>query len=223
MSKETPVILQTGNNPVACVIWLHGLGADGHDFEAIVPELNLPADKPIRFVFPHAPKRAVTINGGMVMRAWFDMFMGERSIEGNADHIRESQTLLTQYIDQQCAEGFDRQQIILAGFSQGGAIVLQAGLRTESSVAGILALSTYLPLHESFEAEKASVTPPVFLASGRHDRVLPFGLAELSRDHMRANGVELEWHDYDMEHAVCMEEIAHIRQWLLQRLEAINV
>ena len=221
MSDENPVILQTGKNPIACVIWLHGLGADGHDFEAIVPELNLPADKPLRFVFPHAPTRPVTINGGFVMRAWYDMFMGERNIEGNTDHIRESQALLTQYIDQQCAEGFIRQQIILAGFSQGGAIALQAGLRTEPTVAGIMALSSYLPLHESFESEKAATTPPVFMAHGRQDRVLPLGLAELSRDHMRASGVELEWHEYDMEHSVCLEELGHIRQWLLQRLEAI--
>lgn len=221
MTFDDPVVIETGKNPLACVIWLHGLGADGHDFEPLVPELALPDDKPVRFVFPHAPARPVTINGGFVMRAWFDMFMGDRGIQGNADHIRESQETLTRYIDHECSTGFSREQLILAGFSQGGAIVLQAGLRTEASVAGIMALSTYLPLHESFDSEKAGHTPPVFMAHGRQDRVLPIALAELSRDHMQKAGVELEWHEYNMDHSVCQEEIRHIRHWLLQRLEAI--
>lgn len=222
MTSDTAVIVETGQNPVACVIWLHGLGADGHDFEAIVPELTLPPERAMKFVFPHAPVRPVTINGGSVMRAWYDMYMGDKGIEGNADHIREAQSLLTQYIDQECGHGFDRGQIILAGFSQGGAIVLQSGLRTEPAVAGIMALSAYLPLHESFEAEKAQLTPPVFMAHGRQDRVLPVALAELSRNRMQAAGVELEWHEYNMEHSLCQEEIMHIRQWLLNRLDLIG-
>ncbi|MDH5634155.1 MAG: alpha/beta hydrolase [Gammaproteobacteria bacterium] len=222
MSNENPVVIDTGNNPKACVIWLHGLGADGHDFEPIVPELRIPAATPVRFVFPHAPRRPVTVNGGMVMRAWYDMFMTDNGLKGSDDDVRESQAWLTQFIDQQCQQGFRPEQVILAGFSQGGAIVLHTGLGFAPRVGGIMALSTYVPIPELLESGLPHDPPPVFMAHGRQDGVLPFGFAALSRDKMQQAGVNVEWHEYDMAHSVCGEEISHIRQWLLARLDEMS-
>jgi phospholipase/carboxylesterase len=206
------VEIETGPNPVASVIWLHGLGADGHDFEPIVPELEL--DQPLRFVFPHAPVRPVTINNGMRMRAWYDIFQFGAGREDDAG-IRASQTLVEQLIAQEKGR-----KIILAGFSQGGAIVLQTALRHPERLAGVMALSTYLPLSASLEAErsKANHDLPLFMAHGRFDDIIPIQRAQQSRDFLQKLSYKVEWHEYPMPHSVCAEEIRDISEFLVRVL-----
>jgi phospholipase/carboxylesterase len=200
--------IETGKNPVASVIWLHGLGADGHDFEPIVPELELP--KPVRFVFPHAPVRPVTINQGMRMRAWYDIFQFGGGPEDEAG-IRASQKLIEKMIEAEKGK-----KIILAGFSQGGAIVLQTALRHPQSVAAVLALSTYLPLAASLEKEAspANRKTPIFMAHGQFDDIIPLRRAEASRDALTRLGYDVEWHTYPMPHSVCAPEIRDIADFL---------
>ena len=202
------VEIETGNNPVASVIWLHGLGADGHDFEPIVPELRLP--KPVRFVFPHAPIRPVTINNGMRMRAWYDIFQFGRGPEDDAG-VRASQKLVEELIKAEKGR-----KVVLAGFSQGGAIVLQTALRHPGRLAGVMALSTYLPLAGSVEKEAsaASKTLPIFMAHGRFDDIIPIERATRSRDFLTGLGYKVAWHEYPMPHSVCAEEIRDISDFL---------
>jgi phospholipase/carboxylesterase len=205
--------IETGNNPVASILWLHGLGADGHDFEPIVPELELP--KPVRFVFPHAPMRPVTINQGMRMRAWYDIFQFGGGPEDEAG-IRASQKL----VEEMMAKERDRNmrgKIFLAGFSQGGAIVLQTALRQPSAVAGVLALSTYLPLSATLKAELKS-KPPIFMAHGLYDDIIPIQRARTSREALEQHGCSVEWHEYPMPHSVCPPEIAEISAFLARNL-----
>ena len=208
--------IETGPRPTAAVIWLHGLGADGHDFEPIVPELDLAAALAVRFVFPHAPMRAVTINAGAVMRAWYDILSLEGVRREDETGVRASQASVEALIAREAARGVPAARIVLAGFSQGGAIALQTGLRQSERLAGIMALSTYLPLAAtlSAEASAANRAVPIFMAHGRHDGLIPVERAMISRDMLRKNGYEVEWHDYAMEHAVCREEIADIAGWL---------
>jgi len=209
------VELETGPAPRAAVIWLHGLGADGHDFEPIVPELGLPASKPVRFVFPHAPVRPVTINMGMRMRAWYDILqLGGGPEDENG--IRASQALLEELIGEQNKRGIENGRIVLAGFSQGGAIVLQTALRQRQPVAGVMALSTYLPLSARLEAERAEASKavPIFMAHGSYDNMIPLERAERSREQLKSLGYALEWRTYPMPHAVCPEEIADIAAFL---------
>jgi phospholipase/carboxylesterase len=207
------VEIETGPNPGAAVIWLHGLGADGHDFEPIVPELEL--KRPVRFVFPHAPIRAVTINQGMRMRAWYDIFQFGGGPEDDAG-IRASQKLLEKLIAAEKGK-----QIVLAGFSQGGAIVLQTALRHPARLAGVLALSTYLPLATTVAAERAAANHdlPIFMAHGQYDDIIPLHRAEASRDALKRLGYEVEWHAYPMPHSVCAPEIEHISRFLNRVLE----
>lgn len=220
------VEIETGANPVGSVVWLHGLGADGHDFEPIVAELRLPSTLPLRFVFPHAPVQPVTINGGMSMRAWYDILSLDR--EGPVDEagIRASGEILNGLIRRERDRGVEASRIVVAGFSQGGAIALHAALRYPERLAGLMALSTYLPLPDSFEAEVvASVDAanddiPIFMAHGSFDPVLPMHLGSDSAGRLRESGYTVEWHDYPMAHAVCAEEIDHIRNWLLKVLAA---
>lgn len=202
--------VETGARPVASVIWLHGLGADGHDFEPIVPELRLP--KPVRFVFPHAPIRPVTLNGGMRMRAWYDILQLGGGPEDEAG-IRESQKLLEELIKK------ETKPVFLAGFSQGGAIVLQTALRYPQRLAGVLALSTYLPLAAKIsERTKESLALPIFMAHGQHDDIIPISRAKLSREILEQQGYKVEWHDYPMPHSVCPQEIADISAFLSKLL-----
>jgi phospholipase/carboxylesterase len=205
------VEINTGPNPQASVIWLHGLGADGHDFEPIVPELEL--DQPVRFVFPHAPVRPVTINQGMRMRAWYDILQFGPGPEDDAG-VRASQKLLEAMIAAEKERGI--RQIVLAGFSQGGAIVLQTALRQRERLAGVLALSTYLPLHKTLEAERSPENRdvPIFMAHGQHDEIIPLQRAEQSRQLLERLGYKVEWHTYPMPHSVCPEEIADISAFL---------
>ena len=202
--------IETGPRPEAAVIWLHGLGADGHDFEPIVPELEL--SKPVRFVFPHAPIRPVTINNGMRMRAWYDIFQfgGGREDEQG---LRASQKLVEEMIR---AQGMPPEKIVLAGFAQGGAIVLQTGLRYAERLAGIMALSCYLPIASTLAAERseANTSVPIFMAHGGFDDIIPIQRAQQSREAIEKMGYKVEWHEYPMPHSVCAEEIAHISAFL---------
>jgi len=211
--------LETGAAPRATVIWLHGLGADGHDFEAIVPELHLPESLPVRFIFPHAPMRPVTINMGMRMRAWYDILEMGGGRE-DSDGLRESQGALQALIAAERARGIEPRRIVLAGFSQGGAIVLQTGLRHEERLGGILALSTYLPLAGMVEAERHSANRdlPIFMAHGSQDPMIAIGRAQRSREMLEGLGYPVEWHEYRMPHSVCPEEISDISDWLVKIL-----
>jgi phospholipase/carboxylesterase len=211
--------IETGPAPQAAVIWLHGLGADGHDFEPIVPELGLPASKPVRFIFPNAPQRPVTINMGMRMRAWYDILQLGGGKEDEAG-IRESQGFVDGLIARETQRGIPHRKIVLAGFSQGGAIVLQAGLRHAERLAGVMALSTYLPLSTTLEKERSAASRdlPIFMAHGKFDGMIPMDRAALSRDAMRALGYAVDWREYPMQHSVCPEEIADIAAFLLRIL-----
>ena len=204
----------------ACVIWLHGLGADGHDFVPVVEELRLPASLPVCFIFPHARPRPVTINNGYVMRAWYDIkALGRAGPEDDAG-IRESQAVVNSYIEKQVASGIAANRIVVAGFSQGGAIALHSGLRYPQRLAGVMGLSTYLPLRDSLAAEAAPANRdvPVLMAHGTRDGVVPAALGSASRDVLVSLGYSVEWRSYPMEHSVCVEEIADISAWLQARL-----
>ena len=206
--------VETGPNPKASVIWMHGLGADGHDFEPIVAELDLPAE-PIRFIFPNAPMRPVTVNNGMVMRAWYDIktFPVRREDE---DGMRESQKQIEALIAREKTRGSPAMRIVLAGFSQGGAVALHTALRHPERLAGIMALSTYLPLAATVQAEATAINRdiPIFMAHGQYDPVIEINRATASRDALAALGYSVEWRDYPMEHSVHPREIADIGEWL---------
>ena len=211
--------IEVGNeSATASVIWLHGLGADGHDFEAIVPELNLPAGNGVRFIFPHAPERAVTINSGYVMRAWYDIksmdFNAAQDIEG----IQTSAQQVAELIEAEHRRGISYENIALAGFSQGGVIALHAGLRFQHRLAGIMALSTYLAMADSLsgEASEKNHDIPIFMAHGIDDPVVPYALGELSRQQLHAQNYAVQWHRYPMEHSVHPDEIEDIAMWLKQ-------
>ncbi|MDP1674864.1 MAG: alpha/beta hydrolase [Burkholderiales bacterium] len=215
--------LETTPNPVATVIWMHGLGADGNDFVPIVNELDLAGAPGIRFVFPHAPVRAVTINNGHRMRAWYDIAFGD--LEGSsrkADEkgVRESQAQIGELITRENTRGISSGNIVLAGFSQGGAIALHTGLRHPEKLAGVMALSTYLPLAESFaqEAAPANKATSVFMAHGTQDPVVPYAMGRNSHDLLTQSGYAIEWQEYPMQHSVCMEEVADISRWLVKVL-----
>lgn len=216
------VEINPGNKPVASVIWLHGLGADGHDFEPIIPQLQLPPSLPIRFVFPHAPQRAITINYGMVMRGWFDILSMNDPREINPTQFEESCLQLRALISRELQRGLPSDRILLAGFSQGGAVALHSGLRYEQRLAGILALSTYMPFANTLATERSSINSdiPIMLAHGRHDPVLNVELGIETRDTLNRLSYPVDWFTYPMPHAVCPDEIDDIRAWLLEVLQA---
>jgi phospholipase/carboxylesterase len=221
MELPETVEVASGTNPEGSVIWLHGLGADGHDFEPIVPELGLKDKRSLRFVFPHAPMRPVTINGGMTMRAWYDILTLERGGPQDEAGIRESSHMLEMLIEREHGRGIPHNKIVLAGFSQGGAIALHTALRYPQRLGGLMALSTWLPMQDSFDREVIGSTEaqsqelPVFMAHGSFDPMLPMALGQQSCKVLEKAGYAVEWHDYPMAHAVCSEEIADIRNWLL--------
>ncbi len=213
------VEIESASAPDAAVIRLHGQGADGHDFEPIVPELRLPSQLRLRFVFPHAPLRPVTINMGLPMRAWYDILQMGGGQEDEAG-IRASQAQIQALIEQEKRRGVDARRIVLAGFSQGGAIVLQTGLRHPERLGGILALSTYLPLAGKLDAERSAANRdlPVFMAHGTHDPMIGIARARESRAALVALDYAVEWKEYAMAHSVCGEELADIAAWLLRLL-----
>ena len=196
------------------MIWLHGLGADGHDFEPIVPELRLPDDLPLRFVFPHAPVRPVTINGGMQMRAWYDILSLDEEGRADAEGVHESSEILENLISLEVERGIAPGNIVIAGFSMGGAVAINTALHTGHRLAGLLALSTYLPIPQEVEHSESYRDLPVFMAHGAYDPVLPVEWGRLSRDRLQQAGFTVEWHEYPMAHAVCPEEIRDISGWL---------
>ncbi len=206
--------IETGARPERSVVWLHGLGADGNDFVPIVPELDLP-EAAIRFVFPHAPMQPVTINAGMVMRAWYDI--SDAAIRREDERgVRASQTLVEALIEREKRRGTPASRLILAGFSQGGAIALQTGLRHPERLAGIMALSCYLPLADTLagEASAANKDVPIFMAHGTQDPIVALPRATRSREALEQLGYAVEWHEYRMPHSVCPEEVGQISAWL---------
>lgn len=215
IEPDDAVRIEPKNSPTASVIWLHGLGADGHDFVPVVPELNLKNSGEVRFVFPHAPQRPVTINGGAVMRAWYDVVEADLERSPDESGVRASEQILKEYIESEVSKGISIQRIILAGFSQGGAIALHTALRYPQPLAGVLALSTYLPLHQELtqEAHSANRSTSIFMAHGSSDPMITLGQAENSRDFLRSLGYSIEWHTYPMPHAVIREEIRDIGDW----------
>ena len=205
--------------PAVTIIWLHGLGADGHDFEAIVPELHLPESLPVRYVFPHAPVRSVTINAGLRMRAWFDILNLEfRADSVDRDQFLESEELLKALIHAELKSGMPSERILLAGFSQGGAIVLHTGLRYPKQLAGILALSMHLPTIHTLapELSPANRNVPILMAHGQMDPVIPIDKAIETRQELTRLGYEINWQAYPMQHSVCADEIGAIRSWLIE-------
>lgn len=208
--------IETGPSPEHTIIWLHGLGADGHDFAPIVPELGLKRELPIRFIFPHAPIQPVTINGGMAMRSWYDIYMADLVRREDEQGLRQSQAEIQNLIARENARGISNDRIILAGFSQGCAMTLQTGLRLPESLAGLICLSGYLPLAPLVDKERhhANQQTPIFMAHGSQDPVVPLARAVDSRDHLRALGYQIQWHEYPMPHAVCAEEIQAIGQFI---------
>ena len=216
------IALESGKHPRHSIIWLHGLGADGQDFVPVADELELPAA--IRYIFPHAPQRPVTINGGYVMRAWYDI--ATQNIDARQDEvgIRASQADIEALIAQEVARGIAPKDIYLAGFSQGGAIALHTALRQKEPLGGVLALSTYLPLADmaSGETQPDALHTPVFMAHGRSDTIVPYALGKSSKDALEKLGCAVEWHEYAMPHSVCPEELLDIQHWLTKRISAEN-
>ena len=214
------VEVETGAAPRAAILWLHGLGADGHDFEPIVPELSLPPTLPVRFVFPHAPMRPVTINRGMVTRAWYDVREDGGERREDEAGVRASQKLIEALVAREQSRGVAANRLVLAGFSQGGAMALHTGLRHPERLAGVLALSCFLPLADKLadEASPANRHVPIFLAHGTHDAVIPISRARRARTVLEGLGYRVEWREYPMPHAVCPEEIADVGRWLREVL-----
>jgi len=219
MRDEPTVEIQTGPEPAACVIWLHGLGADAHDFEPIVPSLAIRTIA-LRFVFPNAPVRPVTINGGYAMRAWYDITGFERDGSQDESGMRASDALIKRLIARENARGIPTSRIVLAGFSQGGVMAIFSGTRLTEKLAGIIALSCYMGLVSSFEAERsaANARTPIFMGHGIHDDVVSVTLGEETHSLLAGAGYTVDWHTYPMRHSVSPEEIADLTRWLTRIL-----
>jgi phospholipase/carboxylesterase len=216
------VEIETRPQPRHAIVWLHGLGADGNDFAPIVPELVGPTWPAVRFVFPHAPVRPVTVNGGMPMRAWYDIAGMDISQREDAAGVRASVVEVEALIAREAERGIPAERVILAGFSQGGAITMAAGLTHAQRLAGLVVLSSYLPLADATLAARhaANAATPVFQGHGSFDPVVPEALGKLARDRLTAQGYLVDWHSYPMAHQVCMEEILALRAWIGARLTA---
>ena len=219
MSLEK-IVTQTAANPKIVIIWMHGLGADGHDFESVVPQFNIP-DLPIKFVFPHAPKIPVTINGGMLMRAWYDITMMDIDRHVDKQSVLASQELVKELIAEQLADGFKYEQIILAGFSQGGAMSLQVSTNLKHKIAGIIALSSYLPIPEQTtkNTQQANINTPLFMGHGTQDPMVPYTLGKTSSKTLIKAGYQVDWHEYPIQHGVSMDEIMDIKQWIINKIK----
>jgi phospholipase/carboxylesterase len=219
---EFEVTLSPRVPAVAAVILLHGLGADGGDLAPVVGELGLPDALPVRFVFPHAPMRPVTINNGYVMRAWYDIKAFSREGRDDTAGLTDSTKRVNGYIAAEKQRGIAPSRVVLAGFSQGGAVALHAGLRYPERLAGILAMSSYLPFASTLAKEKstANADVPILMCHGRQDPIVHVGMGIEARDELKAQGYAVEWHDYQMQHAVCAAEIAEVGRWLRRRLDA---
>lgn len=212
---------ETGPDPRFTVIWMHGLGADANDFMPAVPALSLGSERSIRFIFPNAPQRPVTINGGMVMRAWFDVFGVDMDSHVDEQGVRDSAAAIEQLIGNEIERGVPASRIMLAGFSQGGAVALFCSLRFPQRLAGVIALSTCLPARGrvDIEASEENRRASIFMAHGESDPVLPFSLGEQSRDWLRESGYDVQWNSYSMEHSVVPQELRDIREYLSERYD----
>jgi phospholipase/carboxylesterase len=210
------VEITTGEQPTAAVVWLHGLGADGHDFEPIVPWLRWPGAPSVRYVFPHAPVRPVTVNGGMQMRAWYDIRGFQIDRDQDEDAILESMDQATALVRREQERGIAAERILVAGFSQGGAIAIQCALRYPERLAGLIALSTYMLRADHLQSERHAANHglPVFQGHGRSDPIVPLRLGQDASARLQALGHPVDWHEYPMQHAVCPEEIQHIAAWM---------
>lgn len=219
MSLET-IEIQTGDNPRATILLMHGLGADGNDFVPIAKELDLASVGPVRFVFPNAPVMPVTINGGYQMPAWYDILGPDLARREDEQGLRKSQAAIEILLNRENERGIPANRIVLAGFSQGCAMALLTGLRHAQALAGIVGLSGYLPLAAMTAAERhgANASTPIFLGHGRHDDIVQISRAAAARDALLALGHTVQWHEYPMAHSVCMEEIADLNRWLLRVL-----
>ena len=202
----------------ASVIWLHGLGSNGHDFEALLPELQLPADMPIRFIFPHAASIPVTINGGVVMPAWYDIISLDVARKLNVEQLIDSAQSVIDLVEREISRGIASERIILAGFSQGGAVVYHAALSYSKPLAGLLTLSTYFPTANIIQYSESNRQLPIEIMHGRYDPVVVPKLGEMARDDLIVAGYQPQWRTYSMEHQVCMPEIQDIAQWITARL-----
>ncbi len=211
------VVIEPAGKAEYCVIWLHGLGADGHDFEPIVTELGLPDSLSVRFVFPHAPMRPITLNNGNVMRAWYDIYDLSFDRQEDAIGLADSELSVRNLIEREIDAGVTPEKIVLAGFSQGGALALHTGLHLHYPLAGIMALSCYMPLLSRVTEQSQFIQhqKPIFWAHGTLDDVVPYALAVRSRDHLRTLGLQIHWHEYVTGHTVTVDEINDIRSWLL--------
>ena len=216
--NDKPIEIARDNSPEYSVIWLHGLGADGHDFSPVVDMLDLAKH---RFILPHAPYQKVTVNNGHEMRAWYDIYGIEPDSEQDEAGIRQTQSQIEVLIEKELAKGVPSQKIVLAGFSQGGAIALQTALRYKKKLAGVIALSTYLPLKSFLATEKSLENQliPIFMAHGTHDDVISLATSKLSLAHLQAEQYQVQWHEYPIAHSVSIEEIDEIRTFLLSIAE----
>ena len=216
MSTLESVIVETGTKPSFTIIWMHGLGADGHDFEPLVPELIEAGMPSLRFVFPHAPVRPVTLNNGYRMRAWYDLLAIDRRAAEDAEGIHASSSAIGEFIKKENDSGIPTSRIAIAGFSQGGAMALHVATRAPEKLAGVIALSCYLPLARQFATERsnANLSTPMFIAHGQQDPVVPFQLGDDSRRVLEGTGFKVEWHAYAMPHSLCEQEVADIRAFL---------
>jgi phospholipase/carboxylesterase len=212
----TTVEIEPKGTVRSSVLWMHGLGADAHDFEPIVPELRLPAELGIRFVFPNAPIRPVTVNGGMRMRAWYDVLSIDLPRQEDAEGVYASERAIYDLLEREKQRGIPTERIVLAGFSQGGAMALHTGLRYPDRLAGILALSCYIPLASNLNSERrpANQSTPIFMAHGDYDAIIPMRYGQQSAELLENLGYRVEWNDYGMGHEVCWEEIRDIAKWL---------
>ena len=219
-NEEDKIIVEPDGEVSAAVIWLHGLGADGHDFEAIVPQLTAANQRGIRFIFPHAPMQPVTLNNGYVMRAWYDIVAINKTARQDEAGLRTSALSIEKLIKQQTESGIDCSKIVLAGFSQGGAVVLHTALRYKQRLAGVMVLSGYLPLRDKVvdEVSNENKDIPVLMAHGRMDDVVPMVMGEEARDFILSLGYQVDWQSYAMPHSVCPDEVNYIDRWLCEVL-----
>lgn len=214
MQTNEVIEITTGESPRGSVIWLHGLGADGNDFAPIIPELDLRPDLALRFVFPHAPVQPVTINGGMAMRSWYDIVSFDSAGRADRAGLLESSSRLEGLIDREIERGIAPEEIVIAGFSQGGAVAVHTALQTRHNIAGLMALSTYMALPDDIASAVSRKDLPIFMAHGSFDPVLQFEWGRASADKLIEAGYSVDWHAYPMAHAVCPQEIADISRWL---------
>jgi phospholipase/carboxylesterase len=210
--------IETNDNPNASVIWLHGLGANGHDFEPIIPELRLPSSTGIRFIFPHAPKRVITINGGLLMPAWYDILTHDIDRKVDVKQLVASANAVGEFVDREIERGIDSKRIIIAGFSQGGAVGYQLALSHPKPLGGLLALSTYFATKSTIEYHKENSKLPIYIGHGTHDSIVPEVLGQEANQLLTEKGYACDYQTYPMDHSVCMEQIAHISRWLQMRL-----